>query len=98
MNQATAHSRDMAGIHRWTRMRKTDNALSWLRSNRFPSALLIPGLPQQHTGDDQMFVLRPNDGQVFHNPLREGLPTIRPTLLVDEGWVSAGAGMRPIPL
>jgi len=49
-------------------MRKTDNALSWLRSNRFPSALLIPGLPQQHTGDDQMFVLRPNDGQVFHNP------------------------------
>jgi site-specific recombinase XerD len=25
-------------------------------------------------------------------------PTIRPTLLVDEGWVSAGAGMHPIPL
>jgi len=35
---------------------------------RVPSALLIPGLPQQRTADDQMFALRQSHGAKRKHP------------------------------
>jgi len=46
---------------------------------RVPSALLIPGLPQQHTADDQMFALRPSDEAIRKHPNYFCLP---PTTVV----------------